>query len=57
VTFRDDTRTPAVAYNAELVVLESEPRPLMLSRSYGQLLESAKSSEGEIKAIRLIRPA
>jgi len=46
-----------VAYNAELLLFEDEPRRIMLSTPYLKLLESARSATGEIKSLRVISRA
>jgi hypothetical protein len=53
-TLADNKTKRAIAFNAELLLFEEEPRSLMLTASYAALLESAKSSVGEIKSLRVI---
>jgi hypothetical protein len=52
-TLSDNTTTRGVAYNAELLSLDSEPH-VGLSASYRTLLESAKSATGQIKSLRVV---
>jgi hypothetical protein len=57
-TLADNKTKRGVAYNAELLLFDEEPRSLMQTASYSAILESAKSSAGEIKSLRVIpRPA
>jgi len=44
-----------IAYNAELLLFEDEPRRVLLSASYERLLESAQASTGEITSLRVIQ--
>lgn len=44
-----------VAYNAELVLLEQEPRQ-QLRAAYEALVKAATPSEGQVKAVRVVRP-
>jgi hypothetical protein len=43
-----------VAYNAELLLLEDEPRLTLKTTAYAQLLSEAKSSIAEIKSLRVV---
>ncbi len=54
VTRRDNTMQRGFAYNAELVLVDTEPRRLMLADSYARLLEEAPGTVGEIKSIRVV---
>lgn len=53
-TLPDNKTRRGVAYNAELLLFEEEPRKVMLTASYASLLESARSGVGEIKALRVV---
>lgn len=48
-------RETGVAYNAELVLLEREPRQQLRS-AYEALMKAATPSEGRVKAVRVVRP-
>lgn len=50
-TLTDNRLKRAVAYNAELLLFEEEPR-YFLRTEYKTLLRTAKSAVGEIKSIR-----
>lgn len=50
-TLRDNRTKRGVAYNAELLLFEEEPRYL-LRTEYRTLLKTAKSAVGEIKSLR-----
>ena len=52
-TLADNTTARGVAYNAELLSLDNEPRS-GVATSYRTLLESAKSASGQIKALRVV---
>lgn len=52
-TLTNNTTARGVAYNGELLLLDEEPRA-KLSASYRNLMESAKSAAGEIKALRVM---
>jgi len=56
-TLSDNKTKRGVAYNAELLFFEEEPRRIMLSTPYLRLLESARSAAGEIKSLRVISRA
>src|SRR6266700_7231504 len=56
-TLSDNKTKRGVAYNAELLLFEEEPRRIMLSTPYLRLLESARSATGEIKSLRVISRA
>jgi hypothetical protein len=49
----DGITSDAIAYNAELVLYESESRMQLGERVYEKLLRSAQTSEGRIRAIAL----
>jgi hypothetical protein len=52
-TLSDNETKPGVAYNADLLVIGSEPRLLQLSSAdYERHLRTAKSAFGQIKAVR-----
>jgi hypothetical protein len=53
-TLFDSKTKRGVAYNAELLLFEEEPRRIMLSTPYLKLFESARSATGEIKSLRVI---
>lgn len=50
---REGQRQAGVAYNAELVLLEHEPRADLRVLTFERLVKAANSSEGEITSIRL----
>jgi hypothetical protein len=52
-TLSDNTTVRGVAYNAELLSLDNEPR-VSVPTPYRTLLESAKSASGRIKSLRVI---
>ena len=56
-TLSDYKTKRGVAYNAELLLFEEEPRRIMLSTPYLRLLEAATSAAGEIKSLRVISRA
>jgi hypothetical protein len=45
----------AVAYNAELLLFEDEPRDLLTKKSYSELVRVAENSSDKIKSLRLRR--
>jgi hypothetical protein len=53
-TLPDNKTKRGVAYNAELLLFDEEPRLLLLRASYAAILESARTSAGEIKSLRVI---
>jgi hypothetical protein len=53
-TTKDDATKRAVVYNAELLVFDDEPRTGFSLKSHTVLLREARSSEGEIKAVRMV---
>lgn len=52
-TLADNTTARGVAYNAELLSLDNEPR-VSVPTPYRTLLESAKSASGQIKSLRVV---
>jgi hypothetical protein len=56
-TLSDNKTKRGVAFNAELLLFEEEPRRIMSSTPYLKLLESARSASGEIKSLRVIARA
>jgi len=53
-TLTDNKTKRGIAFNAELLLFDEEPRSIMLSASYSTILESAKSSTGELKSLRVV---
>ena len=49
----DDKTKRGIAYNAELLLFDEEPRPL-LRRAYQNLLAEAKISTGVIRSLRVV---
>ncbi|HEX9368289.1 MAG TPA: hypothetical protein VF921_16785 [Vicinamibacterales bacterium] len=52
-TLADNTTARGLAYNAELLSLDNEPR-VTVPTSYRSLLETAKSASGQIKSFRVV---
>ncbi len=44
----------AVAYNADLLLFEDEPRPMFKTSAYVRLLLEARSSEGSVKTLHVL---
>ena len=53
-TLRDNKTERGIAYNAELLFLGNEPQTLLLNQPYTTVLKSARSSDGEIVALRVL---
>lgn len=53
-TMKDNAMKRAVAYNAELLVFDDEPRVGLSFKAHEALLRDARNSEGEIKSLRLV---
>jgi len=52
-TLQDDQTRPGIAYNAELLLFEGEPRS-SLNEDYDALLKKARSAAGEVKTLRVV---
>ena len=57
VITKEDKQKRGVVYNAELLLLEEEPRQVMLASAFNSLLERAENSLFSIKDIRVVPKA
>lgn len=56
VQFSGEEAQQAIVYNAELLLLENEPRTILKTAAYTRLLAEAKAPEKRVESLRVIPP-